>query len=187
MHKRFTRAIQALLLSGACTLAAVPASAQTAPDNTKVNKADRAKGAVTADQQNETAADRELTKKIREAVVADKDLLRSVFTNLLINSLEAIDGEGGSVGVKLSMAADDRARVEISDTGRGIAPQDIAKIFEPYYSTKETGTGLGLAIVKKAIDDHGGSISVSSKEGSGTTFTIVLPTKTDDGGKKDEG
>jgi len=120
-------------------------------------------------------------------VVADKDLLRSVFTNLLINSLEAIDGEGGSVGVKLSMAADDRARVEISDTGRGIAPQDIAKIFEPYYSTKETGTGLGLAIVKKAIDDHGGSISVSSKEGSGTTFTIVLPTKTDDGGKKDEG
>ena len=74
MHTRFTRAIQALLLSGACTLAAVPASAQTAPDNTKVNKADRAKGAVTADQQNETAADRELTKKIREAVVDDKDL-----------------------------------------------------------------------------------------------------------------
>jgi hyperosmotically inducible periplasmic protein len=71
MHTRFTRAIQALLLSGACTLAAVPAGAQTAPDNTKVNKA---QGGVTADQQKETAADRELTKKIREAVVADKDL-----------------------------------------------------------------------------------------------------------------
>ena len=65
--------------------------------------------------------------------------------------------------------------MEISDTGRGIAPEHIAKIFEPYYSTKETGTGLGLAIVKKAIDDHGGSITVSSEEGSGTTFTIVLP------------
>lgn len=116
-------------------------------------------------------------------VVADKDSLRSVFTNLLLNSLEAIDGEGGSVGVRLSAETGGRVRVEISDTGRGIAADDIAKIFEPYYSTKETGTGLGLAIVKKAVDDHGGSISVSSKEGSGTTFTIVLPVKPDDGGK----
>ena len=115
-------------------------------------------------------------------VVADKDSLRSVFTNLLINSLEAIDGGGGSIGIKLA-AEGDRVRVEINDTGRGIAPEDIAKIFEPYYSTKETGTGLGLAIVKKAIDDHGGSISVSSKQGSGTTFTIILPVKPEDGGK----
>jgi signal transduction histidine kinase len=119
-------------------------------------------------------------------VVADKDSLRSVFTNLLINSLEAIDGGGGSVGIKLA-AEEDRVRVEITDTGRGIGPEDIAKIFEPYYSTKETGTGLGLAIVKKAIDDHGGSISVSSKQGSGTTFTIILPVKPEDGGKKAEG
>jgi signal transduction histidine kinase len=116
-------------------------------------------------------------------VVADKDSLRSVFTNLLMNSLEATDGEGGNVSIKLSAESVDRARVEITDTGRGIAPEDIAKIFEPYYSTKETGTGLGLAIVKKAIDDHGGSINVSSKEGSGTTFTIILPVKPQDGGK----
>jgi signal transduction histidine kinase len=121
-------------------------------------------------------------------VVADKDSLRSVFTNLLINSLEAMDGGGGSVGIKLTPESTDRARVEITDTGRGIAADDIAKVFEPYYSTKETGTGLGLAIVKKAIDDHDGSISVSSKLGSGTTFTIVLPIKpADGGGKKDEG
>jgi signal transduction histidine kinase len=113
-------------------------------------------------------------------VVADKDSLRSVFTNLLINSLEAIDSGGGSVGIKLA-AEGDRVRIEINDTGRGIAPEDIAKIFEPYYSTKETGTGLGLAIVKKAIDDHGGSISVSSKQGSGTTFTIILPTEPERG------
>jgi signal transduction histidine kinase len=116
-------------------------------------------------------------------VVADKDSLHSVFTNLLINSLEAIDGGGGSVGIKLTAESTNRACVEITDTGRGIAPEDIAKVFEPYYSTKETGTGLGLAIVKKAIDDHGGSISVSSKVGSGTTFTIVLPVKPEDGGK----
>jgi signal transduction histidine kinase len=121
-------------------------------------------------------------------VIADKDSLRSVFTNLLINSLEAIDGDGGSVEVKLTAEKPNRACVQITDTGRGIAQEDIAKVFEPYYSTKETGTGLGLAIVKKAIDDHGGSISVSSKEGSGTTFTIILPVKpTDGGGRKDEG
>ena len=121
-------------------------------------------------------------------VVADKDSLRSVFTNLLINSLEAIDGNGGTVGIKLLCETNDSARVEISDTGKGIANDDIAKIFEPYFSTKETGTGLGLAIVKKAIDDHGGSISVSSKQGSGTTFVIILPVKPEnEGGGKDEG
>jgi signal transduction histidine kinase len=108
-------------------------------------------------------------------VMADKESLRSVFTNLLINGLQAIDGSGGKLSVTISANGGDRACVEISDTGRGIAPEDISKVFEPYYSTKETGTGLGLAIVKKAIDDHGGTISVSSKPGSGTTFTITLP------------
>lgn len=112
-------------------------------------------------------------------VFADQDSLRSVFTNLLLNSLEAMDSEGDgtgrSIGITLAAESTNRVRIEVKDTGRGIAPEDIAKVFEPYYSTKETGTGLGLAIVKKAIDDHGGSISVSSKEGSGTTFTILLP------------
>jgi signal transduction histidine kinase len=109
-------------------------------------------------------------------VMADRESLRSVFTNLLINGLQAIDGEGGRLVIKLFSENERRAQVEITDTGRGISPEDIAKVFEPYYSTKETGTGLGLAIVKKAIDDHGGTISVSSKLGSGTTFTIILPT-----------
>jgi signal transduction histidine kinase len=116
-------------------------------------------------------------------VVADKDSLHSVFTNLLINSVEAMNGEGGSVRIKLSPESDTRARIEIIDTGRGIAAEDIAKIFEPYYSTKDTGTGLGLAIVKKAIDDHNGSISVTSKENSGTTFTIILPVNASEEGK----
>jgi signal transduction histidine kinase len=120
-------------------------------------------------------------------VMADKDSLRSVFTNLLINSVEATNGEGGRVEIKLSAESSDRARIEISDTGTGIAPDDIAKIFEPYYSTKETGTGLGLAIVKKAIDDHDGSISVISKQGSGTTFTIILPVKPEEGRRDDGG
>jgi len=110
-------------------------------------------------------------------VMADRESLRSVFTNLVINAVEAIDSEGGSVSIKLSNTEPHSVKVEISDSGCGIAPQDISKVFEPYFSTKETGTGLGLAIVKKAVDDHGGTISVASKEGSGTTFTIILPAK----------
>ena len=116
-------------------------------------------------------------------VMADRQAVRSVLTNLMLNSLQAIDGEGGSLTVSLSCDQDaQRAQVQVSDTGRGIAAEDIAKVFEPYYSTKETGTGLGLAIVKKAIDDHGGSISVTSLPGSGTTFTFTLPSN----GKKEE-
>ncbi|HET7287379.1 MAG TPA: ATP-binding protein [Pyrinomonadaceae bacterium] len=109
------------------------------------------------------------------AVVADRESLRSVFTNLVINAVEAINGAGGSISITLSNTPANSVKVEISDSGDGIAAEDISKIFEPYFSTKETGTGLGLAIVKKAIDDHGGTISVASKEGSGTTFTIILP------------
>src|SRR5215204_2122673 len=108
-------------------------------------------------------------------VVADREALRSVFTNLIINAVEATNGTGGSITIKLSKTEPDSVKVEISDSGGGIAADDISKIFEPYFSTKETGTGLGLAIVKKAIDDHGGTISVASNEGSGTTFTIILP------------
>ncbi len=110
-------------------------------------------------------------------VMGDAEALRSVFTNLIINGMQAIDGEGGSL--RINIYGDEggrRARVEVTDTGRGIDPENISKVFEPYFSTKETGTGLGLAIVKKAIDDHSGTISVRSKPGEGTTFVITLPT-----------
>ena len=110
-------------------------------------------------------------------VMGDEEAMRSIFTNLIINGMQAIDGEGGKLTIRIS--ADDsghQAQIEITDTGRGIETEDISKVFEPYFSTKETGTGLGLAIVKKAVDDHGGSISVKSKPGTGTTFTITLPT-----------
>ncbi|MDQ3804880.1 MAG: ATP-binding protein [Acidobacteriota bacterium] len=108
-------------------------------------------------------------------VVGDRESLRSVFTNLIINGMQAMEGEGGRLTVRLE-GRDGRARVEISDTGRGIAPEHLPKIFEPYFSTKETGTGLGLAIVKKAVEDHNGTISVESTPGAGTTFTVELPT-----------
>ena len=107
-------------------------------------------------------------------VLGDRESLRSVFTNLIINGMQAMEGEGGSLTVRLS-ADGGRARVAVSDTGRGIAPEHLPNIFEPYFSTKETGTGLGLAIVKKAVEDHRGTISVESTPGAGTTFTVELP------------
>ncbi len=120
-------------------------------------------------------------------VLADRQALRSILTNLILNSLQALDGPGRSIVVTLS-AADTagRARIEVTDTGRGISAGDISKVFEPYYSTKETGTGLGLAIVKKAIDEHGGTISVTSKEGEGTTFVVTLPVDGKDNLRKDK-
>lgn len=135
------------------------------------------------------AAESNIETRVEQAmdvplVMADADALRSVFTNLIINGMQAIDGEGGRLTITISAEADKKgARIEVTDTGRGIAPEDISKVFEPYFSTKDTGTGLGLAIVKKAVDDHGGTISVKSKQGAGTTFTINLPVAADDKGK----
>jgi signal transduction histidine kinase len=108
-------------------------------------------------------------------VVGDRESLRSLFTNLIINGMQAMEGRGGRLTVGLS-AENGRARVSISDKGTGIASEHLPKIFEPYFSTKETGTGLGLAIVKKSVEEHDGTISVESGHGEGTTFTVELPT-----------
>jgi signal transduction histidine kinase len=88
--------------------------------------------------------------------------------------MHAMEGRGGRLTVSLS-AEDGVARVRVSDTGVGIDADHLPKIFEPYFSTKETGTGLGLAIAKKAVDEHDGSIRVESKPGTGTTFTVEIP------------
>ncbi len=105
----------------------------------------------------------------------DRESLRSVFTNLIINGLQAIDGEGGRLTITLSSEAAQEVIVKVSDTGPGIAPEHLPQVFEPYFSTKETGTGLGLAIVEKAVEDHSGAVSVESEVGRGTTFIVRLP------------
>lgn len=112
-------------------------------------------------------------------VRGDSESLRSLFTNLIINAVQAMEGDdapGGRLTITISAGEPERARVEVRDTGRGIEAENVSQVFEPYFSTKETGTGLGLAIVKKAVDDHDGSISVTSKQGEGTTFTVIIPT-----------
>jgi signal transduction histidine kinase len=109
-------------------------------------------------------------------VLGDAGSLRSVFTNLIINSLHAFNNSGGALTITLLAHPEENiAQIDVSDTGKGIPAEDIPKLFEPYFSTKETGTGLGLAIVKKAVEDHGGTIAVKSTPGEGTTFSITLP------------
>lgn len=111
-------------------------------------------------------------------IAGDPEFLRSVFNNLFINAVQALGNDGGII--KVSLASDDSkaVRIEVSDNGPGIPRENLEKIFEPYFSTKETGTGLGLAIVKKIIEVHNGSISVAAGENGGARFIIVLPAAT---------
>ena len=108
------------------------------------------------------------------SILGDPEFLRSVFNNLFINAVQAMGNDGGNLNVKIS-PDDGFVRFDIADTGRGISQSNLAKIFEPYFSTKETGTGLGLAIVQKIVDVHNGTIDVESREGAGTRFTVKLP------------
>jgi len=107
-------------------------------------------------------------------IMGDPEFLRSVFNNLFINGVQAIGSDGGNLNVKIS-PDNGFVRFDISDTGNGIPEENLSKIFEPYFSTKETGTGLGLAIVQKIIDIHNGNVEVESILGKGTQFTVRLP------------
>ena len=109
-------------------------------------------------------------------IMGDPEFLRSVFNNLFINAVQSMGTEGGNLNVKILPDGEDgMVRFEIVDTGSGIEEENLPKIFEPYFSTKETGTGLGLAIVQKIVDVHHGSIDVESQVGEGTRFTVKLP------------
>lgn len=109
-------------------------------------------------------------------IMGDPEFLRSVFNNLFINALQAMENTGGLLNIKICPDTKDEFVIfEVSDTGKGISNDHFSKIFEPYFSTKETGTGLGLAIVQKIVDIHSGTITVESKDGKGTKFTVKLP------------
>jgi signal transduction histidine kinase len=108
-------------------------------------------------------------------VDADPDLLHKAFQNLILNALDAMPS-GGTLALR-TFERDGKVRIEVSDTGKGLTPEECSRLFTPYYTTKQLGTGLGLAIVQSIVSDHQGTISVSSEEGRGTTFRIDLPQK----------
>lgn len=119
----------------------------------------------------------DLSLEPREVVFeADQEQLEQVFINLLTNAVEAMAGEGEiSVRVEEEMEI---VRIRVSDSGKGMSPETIENIFEPFYTTKDKGTGLGLAIVFNIIQKHKGHIDAESEEGKGTSFIITLPKKT---------
>ena len=105
----------------------------------------------------------------------DQELLRNCILNFVNNAAQAMN-DGGLI--RLGATLDDdcgRVRLTFADQGKGIQPEDIAKIFKPYFTTKDVGIGLGLAITERIIKEHDGEIIVKSSPGQGTTFTVVLP------------
>ena len=110
-------------------------------------------------------------------VACNPSQLNQVFLNLVNNAAQSING-AGTVTVKSSLDGD-QVRVEVSDTGSGIADSDIDQIFDNYYTTKsaDEGTGLGLPIARNIVEEHGGSIELATKVGVGTTFVVLLPTQ----------
>ena len=110
-------------------------------------------------------------------VFGNSGKLQQVFTNLLLNARDAIPA-GGSIKIATMPADDHSLTIEVSDTGIGIDPENVAKIYDPFYTTKGVGrgTGLGLAVSYGIVQEHSGHISVESTPGQGTIFRITLPT-----------
>ncbi|MGA3018859.1 MAG: ATP-binding protein [Bryobacteraceae bacterium] len=105
-------------------------------------------------------------------VEADREQITRVLRNLILNAIDAMP-EGGTLTVR-TVALESGARLEVSDTGQGLTPEECERLFTPYYTTKTHGTGLGLAIVQSVVSDHKGRIAVESEKGKGTTFRIDL-------------
>ncbi len=106
-------------------------------------------------------------------IPVDEKYLKQAILNIIKNGIEAMP-EGGTMEISTSIEEKYFA-INISDSGCGISEENMAKIFEPYYTTKDFGSGLGLTLVYKIIKEHGGEITLNSKEGKGTTFSIFLP------------
>lgn len=116
---------------------------------------------------------REMDESIVETQL-DGELLKQVFSNIVKNSLDAFEGKKGEIIITTKREKKGIV-IEFKDNGRGIQPDMIDKVFEPYFTTKAKGTGLGLAVVKQIISEHGGEVAIESELGKGTKLIIILP------------
>jgi signal transduction histidine kinase len=106
-------------------------------------------------------------------VQGDREMLRQMLINLLMNGLQAMP-ERGKLAVRAKLLSSD-VEIEIQDTGIGIPAENLHRIFDPFFTTNEKGTGLGLSLVHQIVEKHHGTISVDSTFGHGTRFRILLP------------
>ena len=127
---------------------------------------------------NHVVVHKELNDSLAEVSIDDGQL-QQVFINLFVNASDAMGEKGGKLTLSSSSVRSDGkeyVQIKVTDTGCGIAKENLSKIFEPFYSTKDQkGTGLGLSVVWGIIDKHLGTISVESEIGKGSTFTILIP------------
>jgi len=105
----------------------------------------------------------------------DASQLKQIFWNLSRNAILAMP-DGGKLTVSIEKILDNRIRITFADTGCGMPPEQVERLFEPFSSSRTGGTGLGLSIVYQIVRDHNGTISVRSQENKGTTIIIDLPT-----------
>ena len=115
-------------------------------------------------------------RKPERPVVANVDerLVKQAVLNLMINALQAMPETGGEI-ILSTREEPGRVLIDVTDTGRGMPPETLARIFDAYYSTKKGGTGLGLAISRRIAEEHGGRITVVSEVGKGSVFTLEFP------------
>ena len=106
---------------------------------------------------------------------ADREYLRQTLLNLILNGLQAMP-EGGTLTLEAN-TSNGNILISVTDTGIGIAPENLARIFDPYFTTKARGSGLGLAISRRTIEAHGGTITAANESGGGCRFLISLPIK----------
>ncbi len=108
-------------------------------------------------------------------IISDRAQLQQVFLNIINNAFAAMD-DGGHLEIRIEAVGDDTVAVCVTDDGSGISDDDMTRIFDPFFTTKKgTGTGLGLSITYGIVQKLGGHVSVKSKVGEGTSFTITLP------------
>jgi signal transduction histidine kinase len=111
------------------------------------------------------------------SIVADGRKLRQALLNLVLNAVQASPA-GTSVRIAVARRCDDTARIQVIDRGEGMSPDVLERIRRPHYSTRQGGSGLGLAVARSIVEQHGGTLELTSKKGAGTTATITLPLET---------
>jgi two-component system sensor histidine kinase AtoS len=103
----------------------------------------------------------------------DPELIKTCIFNIVLNAFQAMPG-GGKLSVS-AKASDSKVSLIFEDTGIGLSKENLSRVFDPFFSTKETGLGLGLAMTRKVVEEHGGKVDFQSAEGKGSTITMSFP------------